>query len=364
MNMKLYRLGIHDKTFEFSEKNENVTVYKDKQTLMDIKCKIDSCEAKKWEDIKKKFNLYEYIYTSSKQINNICNIIPVSRSYFKLHEMIKNNHLLQDNIFCACLAEGPGGFIHCLNNYSKNYNIYIKRIFGITLISKDKTIPYWNQLIVNNRMNHILNGSDGSGNLYNFENANDFIKKINLNYCHLVTADGGFDYSGNYNSQEDNSYKLIYSEIYIALNIQKIKGNFILKIFDLFNYKTIQLIYLLYNCYSIIEIYKPLTSRLSNSEKYIICSEFNGCPSHVKEILKKYYDNCEDLHIDIPESFINDINEFNKQFVSTQIGSIQEVLKNINLSNTKIPTKNQINHALKWCELYNLPVNEKCIYLK
>ena len=200
--------------------------------------------------------------------------------------MIKNNHLLQNNIFCACLAEGPGGFIHCLNNYSKDYNIYIKRIFGITLISKDKSIPYWNQLIVNNRMNHILNGADGSGNLYNFENANDFIKKINLNYCHLVTADGGFDYSGNYNSQEDNSYKLIYSEIYIALNIQKIKGNFILKIFDLFNYKTIQLIYLLYNCYSIIEIYKPLTSRLSNSEKYIICSEFNGCPSHVKEILK------------------------------------------------------------------------------
>ena len=42
----------------------------------------------------------------------------------------------------------------------------------------------------------------------------------------LVTADGGFDYSKSYNSQEDNSYKLNYSEIFVALNIQKLRGNF------------------------------------------------------------------------------------------------------------------------------------------
>ena len=38
---------------------------------------------------------------------------------------------------------------------------------------------------------------------------------------------------------------------------------------DLFNYQTIQLLYLLYCHYSMIEIFKPLTSRTSNSEKYI-----------------------------------------------------------------------------------------------
>ena len=73
----------------------------------------------------------------------------------------------------------------------------------------------------NNNMNLILDGVDKTGNLYNYENASNFIKNINLNYCYLVTADGGFDYSSDYNSQEISSYKLIYSEIYVALNIQK-----------------------------------------------------------------------------------------------------------------------------------------------
>ena len=364
MIMKIYRLGIHDKNILFSEDKVNRTVYSKKKDLMDIKCKIDTCNPKKWEEIKKKYNLYEYIYTSSKQVNNICNIVPVSRSYFKLHEMIKNNHLLENNIFCACLAEGPGGFIHCINNYSQKNNITINGVFGITLISNDKSIPYWNQIITNNKVNNISNGYDNTGNLYNYQNALSFIKHVNFNYCHLVTADGGFDYSKDYNSQEDSSYKLIYSEIFIALNIQRIKGNFIIKIFDIFNYKTIQLIYLLYNCYSIIEFYKPLTSRLSNSEKYVICSSFKGCPQNIKDTLKKYYDNCEDLHIDVPQSFIDDIIQFNDSFVSSQITSIHEILKNIDDTSNKTPSKNQINNAIKWCELYNLPINENCIYIK
>ena len=362
--MKLYRIGIHEKGLSFTENKKNPVIYEGKKELIDIKCKIDSCDSKKWEESKKKYNDYEYIYTSSNQHNNICDVLPVSRSYFKLHEMIKNNHLLQNNIYCACLAEGPGGFIHCLNHYSKDYNIKIKKIYGITLNSKDKSIPYWNQIIINHKMNSILNGEDGTGNLYNYENANSFIKNIHFNHCHLVTADGGFDYSNNYNSQEDSSYKLIYSEIFIALNIQKINGNFILKVFDLFNYKTIQLLYLLYNFYSIIEIYKPLTSRLSNSEKYIICSQFKGCPNHVKDVLKDYYDKCEELSIDVPQSFIQDIIEYNNRFVSLQIKSITEILKNIDGSGSKIPSKKQISDAIRWCELYNLPINEKCIYLK
>tara|TARA_B100000686_G_C16689999_1_gene917045 strand:- start:34 stop:1122 length:1089 start_codon:yes stop_codon:yes gene_type:complete len=362
--MKLYRIGIHDKKLSFSKKEENKTIYTRKKELMDIKCKIDKCDQKKWEEVKKKYNLYEYIYTSSKQNNNICNIVPVSRSYFKLHEMIKNNHLLENNIYCACLAEGPGGFIHCLNNYSYEYGYSIKKIFGITLISKNRSIPYWNQLILNNKMNYISDGNDKTGNLYNYKNALHFIKNVNHDYCHLVTADGGFDYSKNYNSQEDSSYKLIYSEIYIALNIQRIKGNFIIKIFDLFNYKTIQLLYLLYNCYSIIEIYKPLTSRLSNSEKYIICSNFLGCSPSIKEKMKEYYNKCNDLHIDIPESFIQDIIQFNDSFVLSQIESINEILKNIDNTTSKGPSKKQIQYATQWCELYELPINSKCIYLK
>ena len=364
--MKLYRIGQHEKNIIFSDNIENPVIYSENEKLMKIKCKIDECNSKKWEEAKKYNNNYEYIYTSSNLIHNVCNISPISRSYFKLHEMIKNNHLLESDIYCSCLAEGPGGFINCINHLSNEKNLNIKNVYGITLISSDKKIPYWNQQILNQKMNIICSGEDKTGDIYNYKNVDDFINTINLNYCHLVTADGGFDYSENYNLQELSSYKLIYSEIYISLNIQKLKGNFIIKIFDLFTYKTIQLIYLLYNCYSIIEFYKPLTSRLSNSEKYIICSGFQGCPNNVKTKLKEYFNKSEELHIDVPQSFIDDINKYNESFVKSQISSIEGILDLIKKEDTikKGPTPNQIESAVRWCELYELPINEKCTYLK
>ena len=38
----------------------------------------------------------------------------------------------------------------------------------------------------------------------------------------------------DFNKQELSSYKLLYSEIFIALNIQSEGGTFIIKVFDLF----------------------------------------------------------------------------------------------------------------------------------
>jgi len=364
--MKNYDIGVHTKSFFFEENSKNTTIYENKEKLSEIKGRIDDCDSKKWEDAKKKLNPYEFIYTSSKQSSNICKILPISRSYFKLHEIIRNNDLLINDGYYSCIAEGPGGFIHCINQLSKYENKNIKNVFGITLISSDKTIPYWNQSIINNPKNQIINGEDDTGNIYDYKNVQFFIKNINYNFCHLVTADGGFDYSEDYNSQEISSYKLLYSEIYIALNIQKIGGTFVIKFFDLFTYKTIQLLYILYLCYSDIKIYKPSTSRSSNSEKYIICNGFVGCEKKIKDTLNVYFDTCEKLHIIIPQTFLDEINDFNNLFVSSQINSIKEILEIIN-NNKKIdktPSKEQIKNALEWCEKYDLPINDKCSYLK
>ena len=226
--MKIYPLNnnhiqcIHQlNDIPFKQINEDL-----KNGLHRIKGLIDQLNNKEWEVSKKKMNEYEYIYTSSKVDKNICSIVPVSRSYFKLHEIINDLLKLEDNYKCACLAEGPGGFIHCLNNNN------VKSVYGITLISRnDKKIPYWNQIIINNKRNKLCYGIDKTGNIYNFHNANYFINSLRNNYCEIITADGGFDYSIDYNSQEDMSYKLLYCEIFIALNIQKKKRIIYNKIF-------------------------------------------------------------------------------------------------------------------------------------
>lgn len=361
--MKRYRLGSHEKQLIVSQTNQT---YEDesKPLLIETKSLIDKCPMKLWEKSKKQHNDYEYIYTSSKRDKNVCSINPVSRSYFKLYEMVHDFHLIKPNIFCACLAEGPGGFIHCLNDLSYKKENSIHRCYGITLYSSDRKIPYWNQLIIKNKKNILSYGEDKTGDLYKLGNAKHFIKQIGENLCYLVTADGGFDYSEDYNQQEISSYKLLYSEIYVALHIQAKSGNFVLKVFDLFNYQTIQLIYILYTCYSIVEFYKPLTSRLSNSEKYVICSGFIGCSDEFKMLLTKYYGECEKLFLKIPDSFLQEISDYNKLFTQSQIKKIQEILSSCKNDTIQLPMEGQIQNAKRWCEIYKLPIYKQCIYLR
>ena len=313
------------------------------------KCKIDNIDLNKWEKYKKLHNDFEYIYTSSNKSKNISNIIPISRSYFKLHEIIKDFNI-NDLEYCSCIAEGPGGFINCLLNYTNN----IKNIYGITLLSNDRKIPFWSSKLFNNPK-IILNKNKNTGDIYIKKTSDNFINSVKK--CNLVTADGGFDYSNDFNKQELLSYKLIYSEIYIALNIQNDNGIFVLKVFDLFYHKTIQLLYLLYLSYNELHIYKPTVSRISNSEKYIICKGYKGFNKEIIDILSKYYNNVENLYIEIPKKFIEVIKEYNNIFVENQINYINEILK-FNCKNINERIKKQVINSKEWCEKYNIPVNK------
>lgn len=358
--MKKYTLAdSHEKCFEIIDDISKCNDFNipNKTKLFEIKCKIDGLNVKKWEASKKRENLHEYIYTSSKKEKNICSIVPVSRSYFKIHEIIKDYDIYDDKLSCACIAEGPGGFIHSLNDNNSS------KVYGITLISQNRKVPFWNQSILSNEGNIICNGADKTGDIYKIDNAKSFISMIGEDKCHLVTSDGGFDYSNDYNSQEDMSLKLLYCEIFIALNIQKTNGNFVIKFFDLFNYNTIKLVYILYNCYEKIHIYKPSTSRLSNSEKYVICSNFKGKSETIINDMIKYYNHPEKLIINIPETFIGDIIKYNNKFTEKQIEVINDIIKNMESENIDKPTNEQILIAKRWCSNYGLPLNDKCIYL-
>ena len=50
----------------------------------------------------------------------------------------------------------------------------------------------------------------------------------------------------------------------------------------------------------------------------------------------------------------------NDSFVDTQIKMINEVISY--KSSDYTPSKEQISIAKRWCELYQLPINTKCIY--
>jgi len=328
--------------------------------IKDKKSEIDIVR-NEWDSAKKTSNDYEYIYTSSNNRKNISNILPVSRSFFKLREIIYDFHL---NIRGknSCIAEAPGGFIQSLLKHNDEQKIGIDNIYGITLVSDNKDIPYWNPILLKNPIIKISNGSDGTGDLYKLTNVFSYIKTCGKNSCQLVTADGGFDYTSDF-EQELSSYKLFYSEIMIAVNIQKPGGIFICKMFDLFYISTLQLIFILYLSYENISFIKPLTSRQSNSEKYIVCRGFKGINTEISNLLCRNFGK-DILPIYLSKDFINMIDEYHKKFIEYQITRIDNTLRIISLNkkNDK-PNYKQIKLAKEWCIKYRIPINKQCYYL-
>ena len=206
-------------------------------------------------------------------IKLICKKQVISRAYFKLYEILYNEPIILYNILdCFFICEAPGGFIECVTDIRRKKLLRTNYIS----VSKNNDIKYDRYL-------------DDSNLLYaDLLNINDIESTINKtllkfhNKLDLITADGGFDIK-LFNGQEIISQKLILSEIYIALCTQKIGGMFVIKFFDMFTHNSIVLYLLLCTYYSEVKIIKPLTSRTSNSERYLFCKNFKKLSTtHIK----------------------------------------------------------------------------------
>lgn len=327
--------------------------------LNSTKSKIDRYY-NEWESVKKIIHDYEYVYYSSYRKKNISSVAPVSRSYFKFREIFYDFNMKIENINTVCnLAEAPGGFIESLIHLSNGKKI---NIYANSLLSSDKSIPIWNNKIKRFKIN-TLYGMKNNGDICDFNNIISMIYRIGRNTCELVTGDGGFDYSSDYSNQEKNSLRLIRCEIFLALNIQKIGGNFICKIFDTFHIETIKVLYLLNLSYEKVYLYKPRTSRNSNSEKYIVCLNYKGYDKKLNNMMCHSIIN-DNLDIKIDKIFYNKLLRFICEYSIQQIKSINKGIYLIeNKMIDKLPDKKQILFAKRWCKDYDIRINNRCIYL-
>ena len=335
---------------------------------------------KKWDYAKKISNPFELINQGGNK--GISGINPISRSYFKLLELVNDFNLINEKETCnyAALAEGPGGFVECFIRYRKK--MFLGRndvIQCMTLKSDSNDIPNWNKaydIFKQNKVN-ITYGEDGTGNLYNYKNIVQFSKDLNGTLVDLVTADGGFDYSVNFNQQEQMSSRLIFAEMVCAFQVSDIGAHFVLKIFDIYTILTIKILYLLTLYYDEVIITKPHTSRPANSEKYVVCKGFKGISDDMKLQFLNILDEWENMSkkkivsdisgIIVPNKFIESIYTLNKTYAKMQITNILKTivfiemeLDNKDLSYLK---KCQSIYALEWCRKYNNPVNHSGISL-
>ena len=265
------------------------------------------------------------------------------------------------------LAEGPGGFIEAVCHMRNNSNdVY----YGMTLVNNDSKCPGWKKsknFLEENRNVIIEKGIDDTGNLLSVENFEYCYKKYGRT-MDLITADGGVDFSENFNDQEHTATKLIIAQVIYAISMQSTGGNFVLKVFDIFSNATVDVLYLLSSLYKEVYIMKPKTSRYANSEKYVICKGFNlNNIFNIQKLIYAFRDNFHNLNSELnietffkfkhDRAYLTRVEEINVVFGENQI---ENIITTLNLIMNKSTEKNEnfkkanIQKCVQWCEKYNI----------
>lgn len=375
-----YNISERDLYLKFSEehsKNINPTI---SNYLNKSKKNIDEYQSE-WDNTKKYTNDYEFVGSSIPGTkHSISKIKPLSRAFYKLVEIFYSSNIIKSlkrqPLESFHLAEGPGGFIEALLYMRNNSH---DRYYGMTLMDdKNKNVPGWKKSVKFLRDNSnvfIETGEDGTGDLYNAKNLEYCIKKYK-NSMQIITADGGFDFSIDYNKQEIMAIRLIFTQIVYALHLQKRGGVFIIKFFDTFTQASIDMIYILCCMYETVEVNKPKSSRMANSEKYIVCKNFRyDNIDHISQKLIQIIKIFEtiDMKTCFISSFLktpwqllfkNKITDINSILTQQQITTIFKTIKLIENKERKIDKVNKlkqtnIQKCIRWCIEYNIPYNNE-----
>ena len=145
------------------------------------KSKIDSLD-KNSEKVRRAAAKYIHEY---ELIKLICKKQVISRSYFKLYEMLYHSSIIvSDNLNCFFICEAPGGFIECLNDIRRQSNLSTNYI---TVSKIEGDVQYSKYLEISNII---------YGDITTPESLNNIIMRVKEKYPNgmdIITADGGFN---------------------------------------------------------------------------------------------------------------------------------------------------------------------------
>lgn len=181
----------------------------------------------------------------------------------------KEGELLYFGDVCA----GPGGFSEYVlwrrGWHAKGFGMTLKgandfKLEDFFAAPSELFEPYYGE-----------GGIDGDGDITRPENISAFrnfvLDSTERQGLHFLMADGGFSVEGQENIQEILSKQLLLCQFLTAMSSIRTGGHFVCKTFDLFTPFSVGLIYLLYLCFERISLFKPITSRPANSERYVVC---------------------------------------------------------------------------------------------
>lgn len=389
------RITSIDPVFSFEEDSQVAVSRSLSNYLTRLKNSIDEVQVD-WDVYKRYTNPYECLHSQSfGQVSQpVCPIRPISRSYFKMIEICHTFDIISsmpDTMRSFHIAEGPGGFIEALSQLRKNpADAYV----GMTLMSDSPTVPGWRKsqaFLEKNPNVFIETGADGTG---------DITREPNLLHCSgkygatmdLVTADGGFDFSGDFNHQENQVGLLLVSQLAMATAVQKKGGTLIMKLFDVFTKLSLDIVYLLTLMYDKVSIVKPNTSRYANSERYVVAQGFKSPDGRLDWTIQfapileripkqkiterssqdeggdgenqsdayRYANILSLVNDDIPRILLTKIEESNASIGQQQMDNISSTLtliKNPRQEKMERMRISSIQRCVVWCQKHDLPYN-------
>jgi hypothetical protein len=340
-----------------------------------------------WDDAKKITNPYEYVFLSlqKRMHRSLAAIAPLSRSYFKMIELwdVLDLHSLipaDGSPLCtAHTAEGPGGFLEAIQDRTGDN----ARMIAMTLRSNEKSVPGWrkSQMFLTKYPEvKITYGADNTGNLYVLNNVDTFRRESQQHFggrkADIYTADGGFDFSADYNSQENTIQRLLAAEALCGLESLREGGVMILKMFDTKNRATIQFLWMLSQCFVKTGLMKPNTSRPANSERYWIGYGMRpDIPAWIPEMLARmtFHETSvgwntlfDPEYVPWSAAWLSGLQEYQAEMEEQQIHSIQ-----ITLNTIKQPTRDlvrahlttNIQKSREWCQKHRITLNSSYVGL-
>jgi 23S rRNA U2552 (ribose-2'-O)-methylase RlmE/FtsJ len=300
--------------------------------LSDAKHRID-CNHVQWDALKRSSNPYELV--SHPGVVRVTNVRPVSRSFFKMWELLQEFPQLR-----ACLsgrvasaAEGPGGFVQAMMKAGAH------DLHAITLVNR--CAP--GMRISDPRLK--IHTVDGSGDICRKHVVRAFVHAVGE--VSLFTADGGFDVAGRFDKQEEISSDLIQSEIAMGLACLQEGGCLVVKVYDMFLPSTRTLAAVLYECFESMYVCKPCTSRPANSERYLVCISRLVCTLHdrVSEHVRRGATPFPTATPAVRESLEGSLDAICDAMACTQ-------LDHINTAFDTASDAKQDMHAQRWCDAY------------
>jgi 23S rRNA U2552 (ribose-2'-O)-methylase RlmE/FtsJ len=271
-----------------------------------------------------------------------------SRAFFKMYEILKRFNLLsyqhpyqhpyQHQSQHPCqhqshhhfktlhLCEAPGSFVEATQEYIKrNFPQSIHEWYGVTL----REGLEWT--------------SDSSNVIYANIITDELPDKVKQSI--LVTGDGGFEIESNdKNNQELLNTPLLKGQIRHAIESVACDGSIVIKMFDMFEEETCELLWSCCKSFKKLYLSKPFGSRICNSERYIVGIGYQN-------------DNLiNNQPSSIPDWFYGALWNANRRIVQLQMQSLNQAIEMVNrkvdtrkLDQTK--KKEKATQCLKWMGL-------------